>query len=221
MKVTKISILFGALVVVLASCKKHPIASFTVNEGNPEAGEEIFFINNSINADSYHWDFGDNTESTKENPTHIYYVEGVYPVTLTVYSKKQKKVMNITRDIAVGDTSTYNVEENIVGLWTYDSSWTYNYMNGALQSSSMILLSDLFTIHTLEFLSNGTYEVNLDLISTGTWVALEDGEGFITDGTDTSYVSLLDANNLVFYSTNYTDDGFNVYVDSSFSYCSR
>ncbi|MEZ4884929.1 MAG: PKD domain-containing protein [Chitinophagales bacterium] len=42
----------------------------------------ISFVNNSVNASSYIWDFGDNTTSMETSPTHIYAEPGVYEVTL-------------------------------------------------------------------------------------------------------------------------------------------
>ncbi|MEZ5084560.1 MAG: DUF2271 domain-containing protein, partial [Bacteroidales bacterium] len=43
----------------------------------------VDFINNSINATSYLWDFGDGNTSTDNNPTHTYAEVGSYYVTLT------------------------------------------------------------------------------------------------------------------------------------------
>lgn len=40
------------------------------------------FLNNSVNATSYHWDFGDMTTSTAANPTHTYTMDGTYNVCL-------------------------------------------------------------------------------------------------------------------------------------------
>lgn len=61
----------------------------TVNPG-PTAGFSsttnglnATFTNNSANADTYHWDFGDANESTEENPEHTYTEDGTYTVTLT------------------------------------------------------------------------------------------------------------------------------------------
>ncbi|MCB0755131.1 MAG: T9SS type A sorting domain-containing protein, partial [Flavobacteriales bacterium] len=42
------------------------------------------FTNQSEFGDSYLWDFGDNTTSTDENPVHVYAVDGIYSVSLTV-----------------------------------------------------------------------------------------------------------------------------------------
>lgn len=42
----------------------------------------ITFINNSWNATTYYWDFGDGNNSTVANPTHTYMLAGTYNVTL-------------------------------------------------------------------------------------------------------------------------------------------
>ncbi len=43
----------------------------------------VSFNNNSLSADSYHWDFGDNTSDIVENPIHSYSDSGEYEVMLT------------------------------------------------------------------------------------------------------------------------------------------
>lgn len=44
----------------------------------------VNFAGTSFDAVSWEWDFGDNTTSTLQNPTHVYSSFGNYPVTLTV-----------------------------------------------------------------------------------------------------------------------------------------
>ncbi|MCL2510980.1 MAG: PKD domain-containing protein [Bacteroidales bacterium] len=44
----------------------------------------VSFINKSMNAITYLWDFGDGTTSTEKNPVHTYTQEGYYTVTLSV-----------------------------------------------------------------------------------------------------------------------------------------
>ena len=54
--------------------------------GTPLAGTYplvVNFINYSINANVYLWDFGDGYTSTEENPTHAYSDEGPFTVSLT------------------------------------------------------------------------------------------------------------------------------------------
>jgi serine protease len=59
-----------------------PTAGFIIG-GQLFPGETILFINESTDAVSWAWDFGDGTSSTDKNPTHDYVTEGNYTVTLT------------------------------------------------------------------------------------------------------------------------------------------
>ncbi|MBK8925145.1 MAG: gliding motility-associated C-terminal domain-containing protein [Crocinitomicaceae bacterium] len=49
------------------------VATFTYNPQQPDMlNSEVIFDNNSIGATSYHWSFGDGTQSSDENPSHSY-----------------------------------------------------------------------------------------------------------------------------------------------------
>ncbi len=56
-----------------------PVAGYTSDVN----GTSVDFLNTSINATSYHWDFGNGDESTDTNPTHDFEVDGEYTVVLT------------------------------------------------------------------------------------------------------------------------------------------
>jgi len=56
--------------------------SFSVSPATGCVGDLISFTNNSTNATSYLWNFGDGNTSTATNPTHIYSLLGSYNVTL-------------------------------------------------------------------------------------------------------------------------------------------
>ncbi len=61
-----------------------PLAEFSyANEGM-----EIQFLNNSKNADTYFWDFGDEQSSDENNPVHTYQMPGEYEVVLTASNTK-------------------------------------------------------------------------------------------------------------------------------------
>jgi gliding motility-associated-like protein len=64
-----------------------PVADFEIvnNIENVFAGP-IAFINKSKNAVRYHWDFGDNSGSQEENPTHDYREPGYYTIELTAFN---------------------------------------------------------------------------------------------------------------------------------------
>jgi len=49
----------------------------------------IKFVNNSLNASTYQWDFGDGNTSYDENPSHTYTEPGIFTVTLCVWSEHQ------------------------------------------------------------------------------------------------------------------------------------
>ena len=61
-----------------------PVAGFSFT-ANPDNTLEVTFTNNSVNAASYSWNFGDDAgSSTEANPTYTYAAGGTYSVVLTV-----------------------------------------------------------------------------------------------------------------------------------------
>ena len=65
-----------------------PVAAFDVSSTVlTQVSTEVIFYNNSNNATSYSWDFGDETTSTATNPIHTYPQEpGSYTIILTAFS---------------------------------------------------------------------------------------------------------------------------------------
>ena len=62
---------------------RNVIAGFTVNTKEIEPGGKIEFTNNSLNSESYIWDYGDGSHcSYREGPYHYYYTPGKYNVVL-------------------------------------------------------------------------------------------------------------------------------------------
>jgi PKD repeat protein len=66
------------------------LSSWNVGNYDPQAqftsvvsGDSVQFANESLNADSYTWDFGDGSTDTSFESIHVYATDGVYPVTLT------------------------------------------------------------------------------------------------------------------------------------------
>ncbi len=64
-----------------------PIAGFTVSPGEANTYESVDFINMSSNAIQYLWDFGDGESSEMYEPTHSYSSNGVYDISLSVWSE--------------------------------------------------------------------------------------------------------------------------------------
>lgn len=44
--------------------------------------DSVYFVNTSLNATQYFWDFGDGTNSTQASPLHVYANQGIYTVKL-------------------------------------------------------------------------------------------------------------------------------------------
>lgn len=64
---------------------KPPIAKFKSELSCTDPFNKVF-IDNSIGADSWSWDFGDGTTSSLQNPKHTYTALGYYEVKLTVFN---------------------------------------------------------------------------------------------------------------------------------------
>ncbi|MBD0401982.1 PKD domain-containing protein [Flammeovirga sp. EKP202] len=61
-----------------------PVAAFSADKTTVEENETVTFTDASTDATSWSWDFGDQTTSDEQNPTHAYTTAGTYTVTLTV-----------------------------------------------------------------------------------------------------------------------------------------
>ena len=66
----------------------------TVGFNYLDAGGEVSFNNTTVNANTYHWDFGDGSGSmsTEENPSYNYTAAGTYEVSLTATNNCQRCV---------------------------------------------------------------------------------------------------------------------------------
>jgi PKD repeat protein len=60
-----------------------PVADFYTEMREVCKGAFVYFYNESQNATSYLWDFGDGATSPEEHPSHPYTKAGVYTVKLT------------------------------------------------------------------------------------------------------------------------------------------
>ena len=80
-----------------------PVAAFTVQNDNCTATCEITFTNQSQNALSYQWDFGDGGTSTEAAPKHKYTKAGSFTVKLTA-TGDQGKTAAVTKTVTIKDT---------------------------------------------------------------------------------------------------------------------
>lgn len=81
-----------------------PQALFTHIPEYPNIGESISFTDWSVPIGtimSWSWDFGDLTTSIEQNPTHNYFIKGVYYVVLTV-TNFDGRTANASKPIYIG-----------------------------------------------------------------------------------------------------------------------
>ena len=86
---------------VEVKAKPEAISSFYTADSSYEYGKAIEFINSSVNAVRYEWDFGNGKTSANENPSIVYDKAGSYKVTLAAYNE-DNVVSNYSANIFVG-----------------------------------------------------------------------------------------------------------------------
>jgi len=94
---------------------KLPTANFTYNPYYPITDENVTFTDISNDSDgtiiSWHWTFGDGTNSTSQNPIHIYDTTGNYTVNLTI-TDDRNDTDNFQRSIVVRDFIRGDINDN-------------------------------------------------------------------------------------------------------------
>lgn len=93
----KILYLFCCLAMVAAavvSCKKHTY-DFTFSPSSPKTGQTVTFTNTSDAGENWVWKFGDGSQSTAKNPTHIYRTAGTYIVEMKADSNNQRVISHV------------------------------------------------------------------------------------------------------------------------------
>jgi len=117
--IIKSSIWFVVIAVMFASCAKsidypdipeqqaffsYTAESYVVN-----------FTNESKTEGTYHWDFGDGTTSTEENPVHDFGKKGKFLVTLTVTSNGNS--IEASTVMLLDKTTTIKLDDGSVSDW--------------------------------------------------------------------------------------------------------
>ncbi len=64
-----------------------PVVAFSYSTTDDTAPVRITFANQSQNATSWIWDFGDGTSSTDPNPVHLYTTGGTYQIKLIAFNE--------------------------------------------------------------------------------------------------------------------------------------
>ncbi|MEL7145663.1 MAG: PKD domain-containing protein, partial [Bacteroidota bacterium] len=158
------------LIAILSACGDDepaptpdpPLASFSTSIDNLT----VVFTNNSTNAVSASWNFGDGNVSTDANPTHTYASGGTYTVVLTVTSEDGEtddfqENVSVLEDPAQfihgGSSREWKlVRQGTAMLLASDSDFTQVWWSGSSNNGERpCMYDDSFT-----FGSDGSYTYN-------------------------------------------------------------
>ena len=156
----KNKILFTALLVVLfAGCKKEepeaePVAKFSYSVND----KTVTFTNQSLNAKSFYWTFGDGSATSEMSPVKKYSSAGTYTVTLKATNITKSSTYEVT--ISLSDPtpqakfsySTNGLEVTFKNQSTNAQSYSWNFGNGKTSTQKD---------PTITYTSAGTYSVSL------------------------------------------------------------
>lgn len=152
-----------------------PTAAFVANPPSGNAPLAVSFDNNSVNATTYRWDFGDGSPiDTSENPTHTYNQPGTYTVTLTAIGQNNlthtaqvnisvaprpvPPLSNFTAQPTEGSAPLDVTFTNLSSGDQITSTWDFG--DGQTQQTNE-------TNVTHRYEQNGTYTVTLRVTGTG------------------------------------------------------
>ncbi len=148
-----------------------PVANFTTNVTSGYAPLSVQFTDQSANASSWNWDFGDGSTSTLQSPVHTYATAGNFTVNLTVSNAKGTasriatiNVSNSSNVLAAVFSASVNsgsapLNVNFTDLSTgAPTSWKWTFGDGGTST-------DKNPAHTYN--KTGLYSVTLTVSKTG------------------------------------------------------
>jgi PKD repeat protein len=141
-------------------------ASYTASASSGCAPLKVDFTSTSVYAITYHWNFGDGTSSTLQNPTHFYTNAGTYNVTLMAFGATGTDSSMVTSQILVHPTPVANFQsyisisgdtaylaDNSIDAWT----WLWNFGDGGTST-----IQNPYHVYS----ANGLYNISL-IVSNG------------------------------------------------------
>lgn len=135
------SLLLAFYILSVISCdeekeKIKPEASFIISNQEPRIYDSIQFINQSENAESYSWNFGDGSVSTITDPKHVYTNTGLYNIELISSNSVGSDTLNQSIQI----DGLVLTEETINGKWEIVGSAANQYRSIEFFKSGKFLI---------------------------------------------------------------------------------
>ena len=128
----------------MVALPQKPVANFSSNVTKGYAPLSVQFTDLSVNnATAWNWDFGDGTNSTQRNPTHIYFAAGNYSVAITATnaagSNKTTKTnyIQVAEQLKIWELNASNVSSVPSGVYTASKLVEYPNTAGVSYNQSL------------------------------------------------------------------------------------
>ncbi|MCF8254854.1 MAG: T9SS type A sorting domain-containing protein [Bacteroidia bacterium] len=105
--------------------------------------KQISFTNQSLNAETYHWDFGDGDSSNEENPIHEYSSAGNYEVSLSASRCLQTEKLTQTIEVITTGLIAHQQANLDIRIYPNPSSGLFQISNNSNQKIDYIVLNQL------------------------------------------------------------------------------
>ncbi len=93
------------------------VSYFSFSPENPCFGEDsISFMNESFNANSYLWNFGDGKYSAQTNPVHAYDSAGVYTVHLIAYNNSSSDTSTVQINYVAVPQASFTMSDSLINI---------------------------------------------------------------------------------------------------------
>ncbi len=165
-----------------------PVAAFYADTTQIQINGTVNFINTSINATNYLWDFGDGSTSTLPNPSHVYTTIDTFRVQLTAYNNtgcwnwtERRHYIKIVNPVSVKTINSSGLQINAYPNPVSDKLKVQ--VKGETQKKLKLILSDISGRRLNSYSFSETVIINTGNISPGIYFyEIYEGNNFLGAG---------------------------------------
>ncbi len=174
-----------------------PIANFSYNDVVNCDSTVINFNDLSIDGDTYLWNFGNGNYDSTANPTHTYYLPGIYTVMLTVTDSASQLDSTYQQIITIIGNTSDSIVETACNNYTSPSG-NYQYVTSGIYKDTIpnqyacdSIITINLTINTVDTSVSANDPVLTSNASGATyqWVDCNNNYSFITGQTNQTFTA--------------------------------